>query len=108
MGLGSLLGLNVKDIGGGVKEALDGVGNLATDIRSAITGEMSPEKKAELELKTVDIEAAVQLAKAKINELTAASSSLFIAGWRPAAGWLGVVGLFYASIFQPSFIWALK
>lgn len=36
---------------------------------------------------------AAQIAQMKINEAEASNPSLFVAGWRPAAGWVGVVSL---------------
>jgi hypothetical protein len=36
-----------------------------------------------------------------INKIEAASSSLFVSGWRPAIGWICGLALAYASILQP-------
>ena len=41
------IGIDIKGVG----ETLKGAGTFAKDVRSAITGELSPEKKAELELR---------------------------------------------------------
>lgn len=48
-----------------------------------------------------------ELAKAQIgvNAVEAASSSLFIAGWRPAVGWTCAGGLFYQVIAAPVLGW---
>lgn len=83
----------------GVGEVLSGAGTLAKDIRSAVTGDISPEKKAEIEMKLLELETCSQEAQTKINEVEAASSSLFVAGWRPAAGWVSVISL--ALIYWP-------
>ena len=40
-------------------------------------------------------------AQAEINKVEAASSSLFVAGWRPAVGWICAAGLFYGTIGKP-------
>lgn len=37
----------------------------------------------------------------EINKQEAASTSLFIAGWRPAVGWVCVVALGYAYVVEP-------
>ena len=44
-----------------------------------------------------------QLAQAqtKINEIEAASTNMFIAGWRPAVGWICGTGLLYAAVVNP-------
>lgn len=36
-----------------------------------------------------------------INAVEAASPSLFVSGWRPAIGWIGAAGLFYAYVGRP-------
>lgn len=36
-----------------------------------------------------------------INQVEAASGSVFVAGWRPACGWAGAFGLAYAAILEP-------
>ncbi len=46
-------------------------------------------------------------AQAKINEIEVAHSSIFVAGWRPFIGWVCGIGLLWAFIFQPIFIWAI-
>lgn len=43
----------------------------------------------------------------KINETEAKSSSLFIAGWRPAVGWLCVFGLGWQFFVSPMLTWIL-
>ena len=47
----------------------------------------------------------VVLAQLEINAREAASPSIFVAGWRPAAGWCGVFGLFYSVLLQPLLTW---
>ena len=37
----------------------------------------------------------------KINEVEAASTNWFVAGWRPAVGWIGAFSLAYAAILEP-------
>jgi hypothetical protein len=40
-----------------------------------------------------------------INEAEAKHASVFVAGWRPAVGWVGVLGLFYQFALYPLLIW---
>jgi hypothetical protein len=51
--------------------------------------------------------AETQLAQGQIdtNKIEAASDSLFKSGWRPAAGWTCVGGLFYQIILRPILGW---
>lgn len=60
-------------------------------MRQAITGDISAEKKAELEIKMAEFESAAMNAQAEINKIEASSANMFVAGWRPALGWTGVV-----------------
>lgn len=43
----------------------------------------------------------LQLAQIDVNKEEAKSQSLFVAGWRPAAGWMCVFGLGYAAVVEP-------
>ena len=43
----------------------------------------------------------LQLAQLNINKTEAASSSLFVSGWRPAIGWVCGFSLCYAAIIEP-------
>ncbi len=101
----------------GAKDLLSGVGDLAVKIRQAITGDLPPDKKAELEFKAQELEAKAkelenQLLQGQIqtNIEEARSMKLFIAGWRPFIGWiLGVsIGLFYIPQFLVATILWLK
>lgn len=85
----------------GLGEVMSGAGTLAKDIRSAVTGEMSVEKQAELALKAQEIELQLATAQTKINEIDAGSSKWFVASWRPAVGWICAAGLFYGTIGKP-------
>lgn len=91
------IGIDLKGLG----DIFTGAGSLAKDIRSAITGDISPEKKAELEAKALELESASMNAQAEINKVEASSASLFVAGWRPAFGWLGVLVVAMVYIVNP-------
>lgn len=41
----------------------------------------------------------------EINRTEAASGSVFVAGWRPAVGWVCVLGLLYTFLVQPLLAW---
>ena len=97
-----------KAAGEAVKGTLEGVGSLATDIRSAITGEMSPDQKAALAQKASDLEQAVQTAQAAINEAEAKSTSVFVAGWRPFVGWVCGVSLAINFVIFPLAQWGVN
>ncbi len=56
--------------------------------------------------------AAAEIIKAKLqvdlNTVEAQHRSLFIAGWRPAIGWICSLGLFIMFILNPILVWALE
>lgn len=71
-----------------------------------------PAKNAEAKLELLKLQqtgalaqltADTDLAKAQIavNQAEASNPRLWVAGWRPAVGWVGAAGLAYASILEP-------
>lgn len=94
---------------GGASGILEGVGKAALDLRAAITGEsvIDPNKRAEIEMRLMEIENSTALAQMAINQAEAASSSFFRGGWRPAVGWVCVFGLVYGFLIQPIVPWAV-
>ena len=68
-----------------------------------------PTEKARAELELLKMTQAGDLqqvvAQLEINAREAQHPSIFVAGWRPGAGWAGVVGLFYAAVGQPLLSW---
>lgn len=69
----------------------------------------NPEEKAkaQAEMQKTILEAAFQAEsdQRKIDATEASSSSLFVAGWRPAVGWLCVLTLAYQWMLVPAAIW---
>jgi len=63
--------------------------------------------QAKLELLRLDAEGDIQLAQGQqeINKIEAASDSLFVAGWRPAVGWISVLGVAWNVVGQPFLAW---
>ena len=93
---GNLFGSSVKDIGEGVNDITNGFGDLAIKMRSAFTGEIDPSELAELEKATLALQAKVKTTQMEVNKVEAAHKSIFVAGWRPAIGWVGAISLFIA------------
>jgi roadblock/LC7 domain-containing protein len=91
------IGIDLKGIG----DIFTGAGKFAGDIRQAVTGDISAEKKAELAIKAQEIEAALATAQTEVNKIEASSSNLFVAGWRPMVGWICALGLAYAVMLEP-------
>ena len=61
------------------------------------------ELKGKLEAAASEINNAyqLQLSQLEINKVEAASTSLFVSGWRPAIGWVCGVSLLYAALVEP-------
>lgn len=75
-----------------------------------------PNQKAQAQLALIqaqqagefkELEAQLQLAKGQTdtNLAEAANPKLFISGWRPAVGWVCVIGLTYTFLLQPLLSW---
>lgn len=47
----------------------------------------------------------LMLAQLKVNEREAGHKSLWVAGWRPGIGWVGVAALAYQFVLYPLLIW---
>ncbi len=86
------------DVGG----VLGGIGQLARDLRAAITGKepINAEKAAEIALKVEELnqkqqeaENSLLLAQAEINKIDATSTRFWNSGWRPAVGWVCAAAL---------------
>lgn len=91
------IGIDVKGAGEAIGGVVSGVGSLINTIK----GTVSPDKQAELVAQAQALEAQAAEAQAKINLAEAGSPNLFVAGWRPAVGWLCAFGLGYAVILKP-------
>ena len=99
--MGFLANLFTKGAGDAVKGTLEGAGSLAKDLRSAITGQISPEKKAELETKALELEAQISDAMNKVNLAEAQNNSVFVSGWRPFVGWACGTAFAYNFVLGP-------
>lgn len=102
------MGLFESLVSGGFGQLLGGIGQFAKDIRQAITGELAPEKKAEIEMKLLEIEFSSAKAQAEINLAEARHASVFVAGWRPAIGWVCALGLAWQFLVNPILIWLVS
>lgn len=62
---------------------------------------------AEMQTKLIDVLAAQDAAQLQVNAAEAANPSVFVSGWRPAVGWLCVLGLGVQTVVYPLAGWAL-
>ena len=57
--------------------------------------------ESELKLAVMQFDWQSVLGQLEINKEEAKHSSIFVAGWRPACGWVGATGLSYHFVIQP-------
>lgn len=84
----------------GIDDAINSVANLASTVVERIYPDATVVEKAKLDRIAAEIsnEFNLVLGQLEINKVEASSSSIFIAGARPAAMWVGVITLFYIGI----------
>lgn len=77
--------------------SLEGIGSLFTSAREAITGEKikDPLELAKIDLQLQELENKLMTGQMNINMEEAKHPNWFVAGWRPAVGWVGVLALFF-------------
>ncbi len=62
-------------------------------------------REAELLLKQADNAQAQVMAQLEVNKAEAAHESLFVAGWRPAIGWVCALAIFSDFVLRPVMVW---
>ena len=96
---------------------LGSIFNIGREILNRVFPDPQARAAAELELLKAQQEGAVReldaelqrsLAQTNINAVEAASPSMFVAGWRPAVGWIGVSTLAYQYLLRPLLPWLLQ
>lgn len=58
------------------------------------------------EFKQIETELQLALGQLEVNKVEAAAPDIFRGGWRPAVGWVCVIGLLYTYLGQPLLTWA--
>lgn len=59
------------------------------------------------ELASLDADLKLALGQIEVNKTEAASPDWFRGGWRPAVGWVCVIGLFYQFLMRPLLPWVV-
>ena len=98
-GVGTFLSGGTGEIMSGAGVLIKGIGEAATEIREVITGDMSPEKREAALSRLSDMIMACNDMQGRINLIESQSSSIFVAGWRPALGW---VCAFSLAVYYPT------
>jgi len=92
-----IFGTLFKAGGDTIKGTLEGAGELAKDVRTAITGEIPAEKRAEIESKLFEIEANIKKSQSEIIIAEAKGEGWLQRNWRP------IVMLFFAVLIGMTF-----
>lgn len=96
-------GLIGVDVGG----IITGIGKVADDLFTSDEERAQAElAERELQLKAKELDVRLNEGQTEINKTEAQHASIFVAGWRPACGWIGAVALGYQFIAYPLLVWA--
>ncbi len=82
---------------------LTGIGGITDVLKDLIQLFPNAEQRAAAASKIQDAESAIAAAQSATNTAEAANNSIFVAGWRPACGWVCVSGLIYSTVVSPAF-----
>lgn len=92
-----------------VGDLIDAVKDLVSEVV------VDKDKKAEVNLELEKLRDAGNqrahdeiIAQIEVNKVEASSGSVFVAGWRPATGWIGAAALGYSAILYPAIEWATR
>jgi hypothetical protein len=85
-----------------ISNTIDSAGSFAENVRAAITGNIKPDKLAEIIIQSQELSKQANNASKEMNLAEAQSDKLFVAGWRPFIGW--VCGVSLAVFFIPQFL----
>ncbi|HEX2795989.1 MAG TPA: holin family protein [Immundisolibacter sp.] len=97
--MGALLGALMPSI-------LQVLGRVLPDPQAAAEAKLKLLEMAQQgELAQLDADMKLALGQMDINRAEAQSGSLFIGGWRPAVGWVCVLGLAYQFLAYPLLAW---
>jgi len=94
---------------------LDAILKPVTDIINKVVPDTAAKQAAQAELQKLALQGSLQSeltqllavtsAQTDINKVEAASTNLFVSGWRPFIGWICGVGLGMSCIVGPLFTW---
>lgn len=84
--------------------------NSVKDVVSEVVVDKDKRDQVNLELRRIEDQAQARLdaqvqGQIEVNKVEAANGSVFVAGWRPAIGWVGAVALLWAFVVGPAIQW---
>ena len=94
-----MMGILSKLIGGEVVTAVEGVANVVDKFIE------TPDEKRAFEAIKAKMAQEPQLAQIELNKVEASHRTMFVAGWRPAVGWICAIGLAFTFLINPAIQW---
>jgi hypothetical protein len=95
--------MNLNPVGG----IIEAVGKVADDLLTSEDERLKADLAAmSIGLEAAKVDAGLIQGQQEINKEEAKHASIFVAGWRPALGWVGVAGIAYQYLAYPMLIWA--
>ena len=89
-----------------VAPIVETVGRIADDLFTSDEERLKAQIESDkLGLEAARIDADLIKGQQDINREEAKHSSRFVAGWRPALGWVGVAGMAYQFVLYPFMVW---
>ena len=87
----------------GIDDAISAGSNLIKTIVDKVAPDANIEVQGKITAALTEMqnEYALRLSQIDVNKTEAASSSVFVSGWRPFIGWTCGAGLAYVSIIEP-------
>lgn len=83
----------------GIGTVIDSVGKIASDL---IT---TDKERLDMALREKELDQRLDIAQIEVNKAEAQHSSIFVAGWRPAIGWIGAAAMAYQFLLYPIMLW---
>jgi hypothetical protein len=80
---------------------ITGLGGITDVLKELIQLFPNAEQRAAAASKLQDAESAIAAAQSATNTAEASNPSIFVSGWRPACGWVCVIGLTYSAVIAP-------
>ena len=87
--------------------AVSAVGGIIGAVGNVIDGLVTTDAErmsAQIELAKID--ASLLAAQMEVNKAEAGHTSIWVAGWRPACGWVGAAAMAYQFLLYPFMVWA--
>ena len=97
---GSIMGFLSSLVGGGVVDAATGVANIIDKFVE------TPDERAAADMLLAKMAQRPGELQVELNKIEAGHRSLFVAGWRPALGWICAFGLGFTFLINPVIQWA--